>query len=184
MGAIVGTITDFMPEKLIIGVLSSLPDRFVRVEPQLREEFGAIDYSSEELAFTYTTYYDDEMGTPIFRKFYAFREPIDPQRLASVKRRSNKLEGVWGEAGHRRINLDPGLLGLGRLILASTKGPGHRIPLSEGIYAEVTLFFRAGSYQALPWTYPDFRSEAYQKILKDIRAMYHKQLKELGFSVS
>jgi hypothetical protein len=41
--------------------------------------------------------------------------------------------------------------------LASTKDHAHRIYLADGIYAEVTLSFRAGAWQPFDWTYPDYR---------------------------
>ncbi len=176
-----GRVEDFLPEKLIIGVLSSLPDGFDQVEPVLRDSFGEVDYRSEEIPFTFTSYYDAEMGTPILRKFYSFAEPADPGRLAAVKGETNLLEERWTGGGLRRVNLDPGLLGMGRLVLASTKGPGHRIALSNGIYAEVTLVFRAKDFHPLPWTYPDFRSKEYSRIFQEIRGIYHGQLRQLGF---
>ncbi len=176
-----GRIEDFLPEKLVIGVLSSLSDGFDSVEPVLRDSFGEVDYRSGDIPFTFTSYYDAEMGTPILRRFYAFTEPIDPGRLAGIKSATNLLEERWAGDGLRRVNLDPGLLGMGRLVLASTKGPGHRIALSGGIYAEVTLVFRAKNFQALPWTYPDFRSAEYNLIFREIRDIYHGQLRSLGF---
>jgi hypothetical protein len=176
-----GTVEDFLPEKLIIGVLSSLPDGFDQVEPVLRDSFGEADYRSSDIPFTFTSYYDGEMGTPILRKFYSFTDPLDPARLADIKSTTNRLEERWAGDGLRRVNLDPGLLGMGRLVLASTKGPGHRIALSNGIYAEVTLVFRAKDFQPLPWTYPDFRSLEYRRIFREIRDMYHGQLRSLGF---
>lgn len=177
-----GAIDEFVPEKLIIGVLSSLPDRFCTVQPILEDEFGTIDYISEEIPFSFTRYYDQEMGTPIFRRFYAFKQPVTPDSLSAVKRRSNDLESKWAVGDKRRVNLDPGLLSLGRLVLASTKGPGHRIALADGIYAEVTLYYRAKRFQTLPWTYPDFRSDEYGAILREIREIYQNQLTDMGIA--
>lgn len=176
-----GSIEDFLPEKLVVGVLSSLPDGFGEVERALNDVLGVIDYRGDAIPFTFTSYYDDEMGTPIFRRIYSFRELIDPSSLADIKCAANELEERWRRGSGRRVNLDPGLLGMGRLVLASTKGPGHRIALRRGIYAEVTLVYRAKTFQPLPWTYPDFRSPEYHRILNEIREIYHGQLKELGF---
>jgi hypothetical protein len=150
----------------------------------LEEHFGEIDYTSEELLFSWTSYYNEEMGSPIFRKFFSFKELVDPGILSSVKMKSNDLEDFWKREGRRHVNLDPGLLGLGRLVLASTKGPGHRIALEAGIYAEITLYYRAKHFQVLPWTYPDFRSPEYQVILGDIRDLYHSQIKAAGWDCS
>ena len=49
----------------------------------------------------------------------------------------------------RPVNLDPGYLESGKLILASMKNFSHRVYLSAGVYAEVTLMFRHGRWRAL-----------------------------------
>ena len=51
------------------------------------------------------------------------------------------LYEVITQDGGRRVNLDPGLLSLANLILATTKNRSHRIPLFDGIYAELTLLY-------------------------------------------
>ena len=89
------------------------------------------------------------------------------------------MEALFSENQDRKINLDPGLLDLNRLVLATTKHAGHRIPLAEGIYAEITLHYRRGRFEPLPWTYPDYRSEEYQRILLELREIFHGQLKHL-----
>ena len=100
---------------------------------------------------------------------------------AGGARRPGEAGGArWlGEAGgarRRSVNLDPGMLTLGRLMLASTKDNAQRIPLRDGIYAEITLLYRKGKFEALPWTYPDYRSAAYHDVLLNLRARYKRQL--------
>ena len=68
----------------------------------------------------------------------------------------------------------------GKLVLATTKNYSHRIYLGDGIYAEVTLIYRNKGYVALPWTYPDYATEDYQQILRQVRALYLSQLRALG----
>jgi hypothetical protein len=69
----------------------------------------------------------------------------------------------------RPLNLDPGYITLAKLVLASTKDHAHRIYLSQGIYAEITLNYRAGSWQPLPWTYPDYRRSDFQEFFTNCR---------------
>lgn len=172
-----GEIHSFTPEKLIIGILISSPDLLSQLEQALEESFGLIDYRSELFPFSFTNYYDREMGEGIFRRFVSFRDLVDPGTLAEIKHRSNELETRYMEGGDRKINLDPGLLSLGKLILASTKDNAQRIPLSRGIYGEITLIYRRKSFQALPWTYPDYQSPRYHDILHYIRSLYATQLR-------
>ena len=157
-----------------------------------------MDFQSEEIPFTSTDYYTREMGTGLRRVFFAVEELVDPSRLAELKKRSDELETRFsrrespatvddGRRGSRaqevpescrRVNFDPGLLTLGRLILASTKDNAQRIPLSDGVYAEITLLYRKGDFEPLRWTYPDYQSESYRAILREIRWRYKTQLDE------
>jgi Domain of unknown function (DUF4416) len=102
---------------------------------------------------------------------------VDPADLADVKRATNGIEDAFREDGDRKLNLDPGLLNLSRFVLATTKDHAHRIPLRDGIYAEVTLVFAHGEFRPLPWTYPDFRSEPVRAALKEIRGRYHARIR-------
>jgi len=168
----------FPPEKLIIPLLYSQESRLPSLYSELKKLFGPLDYTSQEISFSYSSYYDKEMGPGIRRIFLGFENLIDPGELWRIKKATNRLESVFSEEQGRKINLDPGLLDLNRLVLATTKHAGHRIPLAEGIYAEITLHYRCGRFEPLPWTYPDYRSEEYQKILLELRAIFHRQLKQ------
>jgi hypothetical protein len=138
--------------------------------------FGPLDYTSVDLPFTYTHYYDEEMGTPITRFFISFKRLVDPVRLALIKVETNQLESRFSEAGRRKVNLDPGLLNLSRFVLASSKDGSHRIPLCDGVFAEVNLVYEKGGYRPLEWTYPDYRSEVTLQILGDIRKLHKAEL--------
>jgi hypothetical protein len=166
----------FAPEKLVVAVLSSEPELGGKLLERLEQLFGPSDWASPQLPFTYTHYYDREMGGPITRYFLSFRELVDPQRLARIKQTTNRLEEELRYEGRRCVNLDPGLLSLSRFILASTKPSAHRVALAEGIYAEITLIFERGSFRPVEWTYPDYRSPEYLEILNRIRALLKDQL--------
>ncbi len=174
-----GSAGAYTPEKLVLGVLTSSPE----VRDDLRAEtsgtWGPVDYESGLIPFTFSHYYDEEMGTPIHRLFLSFERLVDPSELADIKVRTNELEKRWVKAGRRTVNLDPGLVALSRFSLATTKENAHRIPLSRGIYAEITLLFSRGSYRPLAWTYPDYRSEPTVALLNHIRGVYKAQLRKL-----
>ena len=166
----------FDPAKLVIPVLFSRTDLYKKVRAVLERRFGQIDYESPSQNFTFTHYYDEEMGYPIKRLFLSFRNLVRPEHLAGIKQLTNRLELRFREKEKRKVNLDPGLLTLSRFVLATTKENSHRIPLTGGIYGEITLIFRKGEYQPLEWTYPDFRSEAYRETLLHIRSLYKSQI--------
>lgn len=174
-----GEITGFTPEKLIMAVLISRSDMFDSVINKLTDTFGEIDYKSEFLKFDYTTYYNEEMGSSIKRFFVSFSTLVSPDNLADIKIQTNEIENGFMIQEERKINIDPGMLSVKRFMLATTKDNGHRIPLQRGIYGEVTLLFVNKNFKPLPWTYIDYQSEEYSKILKKIRTIYKNNLKEL-----
>lgn len=155
--------------RFFVGVLAADARLCPLIEETLWKEWGEIDLISEILPFTYTAYYADELGPNPIRIFYAFGGAFDPAELAARKIRSNELEEalrsqanlLLGSDWPRPINLDPGYLAPGKIVLASAKDFYHRIYLSQGIYAEVTLVYRHGRFETFPWTFPDYASGAY-----------------------
>jgi hypothetical protein len=163
---------------LLMGVLSSFPEMFDMAAERAQREFGLISLKSDLYDFNFTSYYDAEMGVPIRRQFLFFRDLIDPGALADAKLITNRLESEFAGSGvfsvARPVNLDPGYVTESKLVLATTKDYSHRIYLRDGIYAEVTLLFRKGRCEPLPWTYPDFRSPSYHSFFLQTRDAYHK----------
>ncbi|MBC7254702.1 MAG: DUF4416 family protein [Chloroflexi bacterium] len=173
-----GTIKEPQPVKLVIPMIAGEEVLFDEAVQALVERFGPVDYRSATLPFTHTTYYEREFGPNLLRQFASFERLIDPGELARIKRLTNDLEIAWADAsGRRRINLDPGYLTQAKFVLATTKNQAHRIYIGEGIYAEVTLIYRHGAFEPLPWTYPDYRTPEYRAILATIRALYDQQIK-------
>lgn len=129
--------------------------------------------SQEGYPFSHTSYYQDEMGEGLFRYFVEVVPLYPSDKLAWLKQASVILETKYKNAsGQRRVNLDPGMLFFHNLILLSTKNFAHRIPLANGIYAEVTLLYHKSGWKALPWTFPDFQTSAYQSVFSDLRKCY------------
>ncbi len=172
-----GTACAPPPVKLVVGMLTAEPALFDVARVALVATYGPADHESTTLPFDQTTYYDAEFGAPLWRRFLAFQRLIAPDELPAIKRHTNALEQTWAQEGRRRINLDPGYLSLGKLVLATTKDYSHRLYLGQGIYGEVTLSYRSGAWQPWPWTYPDYRTPAYHAILDEIRALYRQQLR-------
>lgn len=172
-----GQIEKFAKNKLIIGILSTSPERKEELRHTLVDEFGPIDFESEEFDFDFTDYYIPEMGNGIKRFFYSFANLVSPDQLPDIKIRTNKIEEKFALDGNRKINIDPGLLSLSSLILATTKNNVHRIPLQKGIYGEVTLMYVNKEFQTLQWTYADYRCTEYHAIFKEMRTILRRQIK-------
>jgi hypothetical protein len=90
---------------------------------------------------------------------------------------TNAIEVKYrNEEGGRTVNIDPGLLSLSSLILASTKNYAHRIYLGQGIYAEITLIYKNHRFNALDWTYPDYQEDSALEFFQRARAILQEQL--------
>lgn len=174
-----GAIYDFEPEKLIIGIIYSDKDIFDRALQKLTDKFGPTDGVCEEFSFSreFSTYYDEEIGGEGLRRIYSFERLVDPALQADIKEFTNSLEAEFSEGEKRKINLDPGFINHGRLMLPTTKATGFRVPLKNGIHTELTLFWSRGAWQKFPWTYRDYQSERVQSFLVGVRKKYLLQRK-------
>ncbi len=181
-----GAITTPLPVKAIIGVLTVDPNLLSTVYTELTHRLGPIDYMSALMPFTSTAYYEAEMGSDIQRQFISFERLIDAGTLAEMKVFTNNVEQAFAvkksEGDARRVNLDAGYICLAKLVLASTKDHAHRIYLSDGIFAEITLRFYRKTFQPWEWSYPDYRLPTYIAIFNHIRKIYRKQLENAEIS--
>lgn len=144
--------------------------------------WGSIALESERFEHRETNYYDQTMGTDLRKTFFAFERPFDPAELADRKLESNQWEAEYAAlALHpepRPLNLDPGYLTEAKLVLATTKDRDHRIYLSRGIYAEVTLHFQRGAWHSRPWTYPDYQRADYHQFFLRCREYLRQRYAE------
>lgn len=159
--------------KLFMGLIFSGHIDIKNVQEDFISDFGDIDFESEVIDFNYTDYYCPEMGKPLFRKFISFRNLIYPGKLASIKNITCKIEERFAKDHNRGVNIDPGYIEPAKIVLASTKNFFHRIYLGEGIYGEVTLYWKKDEgYKYFDWTFPDYRTPEYRNILEKIRDRY------------
>lgn len=168
----------FERQKLIVGIMYCGEEMVSTVMKVLQELFGETDCISEEYVFSdYSTYYDGEMGDQVRKHFVSFRDLVDPSELAAIKLKTNELEQELSIAGDRHVNIDPCILSHGSFTMATTKGTGFRVPLSDGIYADLSLVYARSGWMDFMWTYADVKSEAMKAFLTKVRKLYLKQRK-------
>lgn len=115
---------------------------------------------SDPIPFTQTDYYESEMGRGLTRQWVVFHRLIYPDMLVDLKHQTNGIEQLFlTRQGKRTVNIDPGVVTMGNVVLASTKNSYHRLYLGRGIYAELTLVFHDQRFHPLAWTYPDYRDD-------------------------
>ena len=157
------------PAKLVVSFLVHDKSLAGWTIDALDKAFGPLDLVSPWLAFDYTNYYAREMGAPLHRRLLAYKTLVAQDRLPELKHTTNRVETLCAIDGRRRVNLDPGILLRERFVLATGKNFTHRIYIGQGIYADLTLIYRGGAFQVLPWTYPDYADARLQAFLRRAR---------------
>lgn len=171
------------PVKLIVGILAADEHCLTESLKPITKKIGTIDFISDIFPFNQTDYYKDQTGENILRQFVSIEKLIDPGKLAAIKHKTNNLEkNLAAELNidlPRPVNFDPGLIEPSKLVLATTKNYSHRIYIGKKMYAEVTLIFDKGSWNALPYTYPDYKQACYHEFFGKVRAKLLEQLKSI-----
>ena len=168
-----GDVTSPAPVLLILAAFSRHSAALDWARTQAESAWGPVALESERFRFDATDYYEASMGPEISKVFYAFERLIDPAEIVSLKLQTNAWEADYAGMGEhveeRPLNLDPGYLTPAKLVLASTKDHAHRMYLSRGIYAEVTLFYKHRQWQIRDWTFPDYQRADYQQFFSTCR---------------
>jgi len=140
--------------------------------------YGPVKAKSEPFAFEHTPYYRDEMGDTLFKFYCTFERLIDPMDIVDIKLQTNIIEEKLSVNGKRNVNIDPGYIEVPKLVLATTKNYGHRIYLGKGIYGDVQLYWSRGTFQANPWTYPDYTEPDNFNFFVNARKEYFKFIQQ------
>ncbi len=172
-----GTVQPVKGVKLICGVIFTKAVDCSKVIGQLTDVLGAVDDQTPIFDFSFTDYYEEEMGVELKKMFLSFAKCVHPEQLAEIKKMTNQIEDLWSVEGRRLINLDPGYLTGAKLVLASTKDFAHRIYLSGGIYGDVQLQYRHNHFQPSHWTYPDYQTDLALSFFSRVREKYVREEK-------
>ena len=178
-----GAPSHHSPALLLIAAFSRHAGALDWAQRRAVETFGPLALASEPFEFNETNYYQPTMGPDIKKCFWVFQQPFDAAELPRIKLLTNQWELDYAaECAARRaagdqdipaetrpLNLDPGYLTVAKLVLASTKDHAHRIYLAQGIFAEITLFYRHGRWEHHEWTFPDYRRADYHAFFTQAR---------------
>jgi hypothetical protein len=135
-------------------------------------QIAEIDVQSIEIPFDFTDYYKKEMGISLKRKWVSIKKIIPENKLVDLKHKTINWEKKLTFQGKRTINCDPGGICDNRVVLVTTKNFSHRIYLGKGIFAEVTLIYIGDKFQPQKWTYPDYKSDIFQKFAEKCKKKF------------
>lgn len=157
----------------LISFLTGRPDALAQAVHRLRDPWPTLRLTAPGLPFEITDYYREEMGEGLVRWWGHRPRLADPTDLPAWKRTTRRVEEHLNDpAGNRTVNIDPGYLNYGLVVLASHKPGTHRIPIGSDVYADAELYYSHGSFDPLPWSFPDFRDGRHDPTLEDLRARY------------
>lgn len=164
------------PVLLFTGILFSESVSINDLLSLLYKEFGDTIYESILMHFIWSDYYENEMGPKLRRLFLVYKTPFNRENLPDIKRRADELEALFLKDGKRTVNIDPGLICLENVELATNKGFSHRVYLRDGVFVEVTLFYKNDTYQPIEyWTYPEYRSTHMLEFFNTARSLLLNQ---------
>ena len=167
------------PGKALIGVLFQKEDIYQQFLRHLETIEVEIELESEFYKFDSTDYYQEEMGSGLYRIFLSLKGLYPVEQSVSLKNETNSWENEWKEAGKRTLNLDPGYLDLHKVVLLSGKEGPQKIYLGSGIWSDLNLIRKAGRFEALPWTFPDLRESRYHPFFERVRENLKLDLKSI-----
>jgi hypothetical protein len=172
------------PVLLVVAAFSRHGEALAWGRERLERAYGPVALASPLYDFRQTAYYEPTMGPGLRKGFLVFRDLVGGDALPAIKLATNALEAELAAGGGypepRPLNLDPGLLTLGKFLLATTKDQAHRVYLRDGVFAEVTLRFQAGAFEPWPWTYADYRQPEVRVFLGQARDYYRGRLRAAG----
>ncbi|MBN2588166.1 MAG: DUF4416 family protein [Candidatus Fermentibacteraceae bacterium] len=170
-----------LPVALMVSVIYSDADVLVKARTALEEEFGEVAMSSEPFPFDRSDYYRDEMGESLERVWLCFRRTADPSLLPALKRSCHRIErDLSQEDGNRMVNIDPGYLDYGKLVLASFKEAPDKIYMGNGVWAHTCLRYGHGSFTAPDHSFPDFRDGRFNDFMMEARRSYRRMIRSAG----
>ena len=137
-------------------------------------------FTSEPEPFEISRYYEPEMGPGIMRRFAAWELMVDPAELVDIKLATWDMEQkLSADKPGRKVNIDPGLISEGHVLLATGKPVPHRPYMGRGVYVDLTLIYFKGSYKPLEWTYPDYAGDDIIEMMNSLRKKYMADLKKI-----
>jgi len=168
------------PVLRLCSCLTSRRELLARVEEELTRTFGPMALTSPAFSFEISDYYEREMGVGLERRWYVFQELFGAEELPAFRLATATIEEAHAMDGRRRVNLDPGYLDLGKLVLASLKEAPDKIYLGRGVWAHTCLRYRDGGFTAPDHSFPDFRDGRFDGFMGEARRLYKSLLQTVN----
>ena len=161
-----------VPVLRLCSVLCSSEELLEELLEELRLRYGPLEERSQPFPFDASDYYAKEMGDSLSRYWICFERLCDASELAGFRGETGELEKSFSAQGKRRLNIDPGYLDFGKLVLASMKEAPDKIYLKKGVWAHTCLRYRFGHWEAPDHSFPDFADGRFNAFFLKARELY------------
>ncbi len=168
----------FPPVMLAISVLYNDEAILSKTVDDLGVAFGKIVLRSEPFQFDKTKYYEPEMGKGIQREWFCFSQLLDPSKLPEWKEKCITIEKKYSSGNKRSINIDPGYLDHGKLVLASCKATADKIYMGHGVYAHTCLRYKKGEFFGPSHSFDDFIDGRFNSFFKLAKTLLKQLIRE------
>jgi len=158
--------------KLIIGIMYSEDHILAQTLFRLIQKFGPIEINGPLIPFTFTDYYQEEMGQNLKKSYFAFVQKINQQFLPEIKQFTNAVEQQLSKESKRMVNIDPGYVTEHQVVLASAKEHPHRMYLANGVYGQIVLIYSRNQWIPVDKTFEDYKQKEVQEFLISVRNKY------------
>ena len=146
-----------MKALLLFALMWHKEEKLIRVQNYLKKFYGEFISETSPFELPYSRYYFEEMGNPLFKKFVATNYITEQINLASIKRHCMFIEEKFSLNEKRTVNIDPILLDVEKVLVATKKYRGNRIQIDKDLFLEIELWYHNGSFQPFLWTYLDYK---------------------------
>lgn len=168
----------FPPVMLVVSVLYNDKTLLEKVIEDLSVNFGKIILKSDPYKFDKTNYYKPEMGDNIERVWCCFTPLVDPSKLSEWKENCISIEKKYSINNKRNINIDPGYLDHGKLVLASCKTAADKIYMGRGVYAHTCLRYKKGLFYGPSHSFDDFIDGRFNSFFRLAKTLLKQLIRE------
>lgn len=165
--------------KLIAGVIHNDKVPKQKMIESMERAFGELEEISPDWLFTFSDYYEKEMGSPLFRFWVSCKKLAREGDLVDMKLRALSIEKKFSCGASRCVNIDPGFIDFHKVVLASVKYGGNKLYAGCGVYLDITLLYEKEEFRPNIWTFPDLKSTLYHNFFIKVRERFRTQIKEL-----
>ena len=166
------------PVMVIVSIISHEDQMKESARMLLESRFGEAELVSPLYPFDLSDYYEKEMGSFLSRRWYCFSKLLDASEIAEWKYFCESIENDYlDRKTNRTVNIDPGYLDYGKLVLASFKSAPDKIYMGRGVWAHTCLRYGHGSFKAPDHSFPDFKDGRFNDFMLEARRLYRKMLR-------